>query len=101
MDVDGFDWDEGNLRKIRKHGIEPHTIENLIQGKVWIGHDLKHSQCEERFMAIGKSENRFILVIFTIRIGGGKKLIRPISARSMHRKEIANYEEEIAEVENR
>jgi uncharacterized DUF497 family protein len=72
-----------------------------FDGKVWIGNDIKHSQNEERLMAIGKSENKFILIIFTRRTSTGKKLIRPISARAMHRKEITRYEEEITEMENR
>jgi uncharacterized DUF497 family protein len=35
---------------------------------------------------------RFAFVAFTVRRKGGRKYIRPISARYMHRKEIEAYE---------
>ena len=58
--------------------------------------DIKHSIIEERFLAIGKgSENKWIVVAFTIRNHRGKKLIRPISARFMNKKEVQKYEKEI------
>lgn len=101
MKFDGFDWDEGNIQKVQKHGVTPTVIENLFQGKVWIGQDITHSQMEDRFMAIGKSGSSFILVIFTMRKRRELSLIRPISARPMHEKEVGKYEKEIAKMENR
>ena len=57
--------------------------------------DEKHSQSEDRHGAIGKTdEGRWVFLVFTIREPGGKTLIRPISARYMHRKEVRHYEEE-------
>ncbi len=57
--------------------------------------DLAHSVHEQRFMAIGPGTNgRKIFVVFTIRLRGGRRLIRPISARYMHLKEVRRYEEE-------
>lgn len=51
---------------------------------------------EERFLAIGKgSKNKWIVVAFTFRNQRGKKLIRPISARFMNKKEVQKYEKEI------
>ncbi len=42
--------------------------------------------------AIGKNrEGRYIFLVFMLRILNGHNLIRPISARYMHQKEIAYY----------
>jgi uncharacterized DUF497 family protein len=57
--------------------------------------DETHSQEEQRFRAIGKTvEGRTVFVIFTQRQQGKDIFIRPISARYMHNKEVAAYEEE-------
>lgn len=52
-------------------------------------------QTERRFRAIGRlGDERAVFVVFTIRERGGRRYIRPISARFMHREEIERYEEE-------
>jgi uncharacterized DUF497 family protein len=57
--------------------------------------DRAHSFSEQRIRAIGKTEGgRSIFIVFTIRERGGKRFIRPISARYMHRKEVRHYEKE-------
>ncbi len=57
--------------------------------------DEEHSESEERFRAIGKTRSgRHVFLVFTLREKAGETLIRPISARSMHRKEIEHYEKE-------
>jgi uncharacterized protein len=46
-------------------------------------------------VGIGKSEaGRWVFVVFTIRVRAGHRMIRPISARYMHAKEVAAYEKE-------
>ena len=55
--------------------------------------DVAHSQDEPRLHALGKTDGeRTLHITFTVRQVGG--LIRVISARDMHRKERANYEQE-------
>jgi uncharacterized DUF497 family protein len=55
--------------------------------------DVAHSQDEERFLAVGQTQaGRYIFIAFTIREREKKRLLRPISARYMHDKEVANYE---------
>lgn len=50
-------------------------------------------------MGIGKTAGgRSVFLVFTIRERGGKRLIRPVSARYMHRKEVKNYEEDNPDV---
>jgi hypothetical protein len=56
---------------------------------------VEHSPGEERLKAIGKRrEGRYIFLVFTIRERNGDRFIRPISARCMHRKEVAHYEKQ-------
>lgn len=48
---------------------------------------------EERRFAVGRNaEGRYVFVVFTLRDKDGTALIRPISARFMHEKEVRNYE---------
>lgn len=100
--VDGFDWDSGNLLKSEaKHGLSHEVIEAFFHGKIRVAPDPKHSNQEERFLAIGEGgpEGRFMIVAFTFRERDGKKLIRPISARHMHAKEVRKYEQTFAQDE--
>jgi len=90
--IGGFDWDAGNRDKCRKHGVSLADIEAFFRGRIAV-HPARAGNKEERFIAIGSTtEGRHILVVFTLRIRNGKTLIRPISARYMHRREVAHYE---------
>ena len=56
--------------------------------------DLKHSANEDRYIAVGRdTDGRPVFVAFTVRERNGERLIRPVSARFMHGKEIEGYEE--------
>jgi uncharacterized protein len=102
MEVAEFDWDEGNRSKCRKHGVSLAAIEAIFRRPISVFPDPPHSNTEERFMAIGKSkEGRGIFVVFTLRTQRGKRLIRPISARYMHKKEVDHYEKEAAAPQKR
>ena len=95
MEVAGFEWDRGNRTKCQKHGVSVEAIETLFAGPVAILPDDGHSENEQRFRAIGwANKNRAIFVVFTLRHCGDAVLIRPISARYMHKKEIKTYEKE-------
>ena len=85
----GFEWDTGNIAKCQKHGLSLEEIEAFFRSKIFVAPDLKHSGEEERFLAVGySSDGKPMFVVFTIR----SNLIRPISARYMHKKEARNYE---------
>ncbi len=100
--VAGFDWDDGNWAKCRKHGVSAADIETAFARPIAVLPDPTHSRAEERFKAIGTtSGGRHLLIAFTFRRKGGALVIRPISARYMHRKEIEHYEKEIAKTQNR
>lgn len=98
-DIAGFDWDAGNRAKCQKHGVSVAEIEGLFSRSLLIIPDASHSRGEERLRAIGKTaRGRSVFLVFTIRELAGKRLIRPVSARYMHRKEIKHYEEENPDV---
>lgn len=102
MEFSGFDWDEANRDKCRKHGVSIAEIESLFEGAVVILPDADHSQTERRFRAIGRTaRGRAVFVVFTERLHGGRMVIRPISARYMHRREARNYEETYPELQQR
>lgn len=92
--VTGFDWDEGNSRKnAEKHGVGQSEAEQIFFNEpLVVLEDTKHSQTEARYHALGETDDAKLLhITFTLRHGG--TLIRVISARDMHRKERAVYEQ--------
>jgi uncharacterized DUF497 family protein len=102
MEFSGFDWDEANQDKCQKHGVSVLEIEALFTQIVSIAPDPQHSAHEERFKAIGSTEKgRWILVAFTLRQRDGSVLIRPVSARYMHSKEVRFYEKETSDAHQR
>jgi uncharacterized protein len=104
MEVEGleFDWDEGNRERCEKHGLSVQDIESLFRSSISVFPDPEHSNEEERFIGIGRTEgDRSVFVVFTLRMRDGIALIRPISARYMHKKEIDHYEKETSEAKER
>lgn len=100
-EFDGFDWDDGNSAKsLKKHGVSREETEEVFRGGLYFSFpDHKHSIFEERFMALGQTASgKLITIAYTLRMKGGRILLRPISARPMHEKERALYEKAIAEV---
>ena len=90
-----FDWDDGNRAKCQEHDVSPAEVEALFDRPVLIVPDEAHSQDKQRLRAIGKTaRGRSVFLVFTVRERGGKRLIRPITARYMHRKEVRSYEKE-------
>jgi uncharacterized protein len=89
----GFDWDEGNRKKCQKHGVALNEIETALGGPLRVVPDPAHSAAETRYLGIGTTAaGRYVLIAFTYRTVGERRLIRPISARFMHAKEIQHYE---------
>jgi len=102
MEFSGFDWDEGNRTKCRKHGLSIAVIESLFREGLAILPDEAHSQKERRFKAVGRTkEGRYVFVVFTLRGGEDNLLIRPVSARYMHAKEGRAYEKENPSLQKR
>ena len=102
MDFDGFDWDQGNIEKCQKHGVSIGEIESLFGGPTVILPDKQSSTSEQRFRAIGStSQRRPAFIVFTYRMTDDVVLIRPISARYMHKKERKSYEKAYPQLQNR
>ena len=103
MRFEGFNWDEGNSGKCTKHGLNRKNIEKFfLQKEIYVAPDLKHSDLETRFLAIGKGpDKKYIIVVFTFRDVKGQKFLRPISARFMHKKEVQKYEKEFKKNKDR
>ncbi len=92
LQVSGFDWDDGNRPKCQKHGVPIAEIEALFVHGPRVAPDPKHSADEDRLIAVGKTGTEPLFVAFTMRTKEGRRLIRPVTARYMHAKEIAAYE---------
>lgn len=90
----GFDWDKGNARKnVDKHSVTQAEAEQVFFNEpLLLVPDIKHSQQELRYHALGRTDDdRLLHATFTLR--GDGTLIRVISARDMHRKERSFYEQ--------
>jgi uncharacterized protein len=91
MKIDSFDWDSGNWPKCAKHGLTQREIEEVILNQPAVMSDPCPS--EPRMRAIGKTcAGRYVFMVHVIRELMGRCLLRPISARYMHQKEVKSYE---------
>ena len=94
MQISGFDWDDGNWPKCGKHGVTREEIEQVLLGTPAVMSD-PHLN-EPRMRAIGRTATgRYVFLVFMLRTVDSKNLLRPISARYMHPKEIEHYENRI------
>ena len=94
--IAGFDWDDGNRDKCRSHGVSLEQIEELFRRTLHVFPASSYSRAETRYIGVGREAGgRHILVVYTFRYRGGQQLVRPISARFMHAKEIAHYEAQV------
>jgi uncharacterized protein len=91
--ITGFEWDTGNARKNEKHGVTAAEAEQVFfHQPLLLLEDMKHSQDEARYHALGRThDGRLLHITFTLR--GDGTLLRVISARDIHRKERAFYEQ--------
>ena len=91
QECSGFQWDKHNIQKNwEKHKVSPVECEQAFFNRpLIIVKDVHHSREEERFYALGKTDqDRKLFIAFTIR----KKLIRVVSSRDMSKKERKVYE---------
>ena len=89
----GFEWDDGNARKNEKHGVSQSEAEDVFFNQpLLLLEDARHGRQESRFHALGKThEGTTLHITFTLRADA--TLVRVISARDMHRKERAIYDQ--------
>ena len=87
-----FEWDESKaLENVRKHQVAFEEATTVFADPLSITvADRQHSDIEERFIIIGESaERRLLVVVHT----DANNIIRIISARMATRKEQREYEE--------
>jgi uncharacterized DUF497 family protein len=91
-EIIAFDWDDGNRLKSRKHGVLLSEAEEVFFNQPLLLVDLGHSEREPRYHALGETRaGRRLHITYTLR--SHCSLIRVISARDMHRKERAIYDQ--------
>jgi len=89
----GFEWDDGNfLKNWLHHKVTQGECEQVFFNEpLIVFDDIKHSQKEQRWFLLGKTDaDRFLFIVFTVR----KNLISVISARDMNKKERRIYNEQ-------
>jgi uncharacterized DUF497 family protein len=101
--IRGFDWDDGNRDKCQKHGMSIAEIEAVFTRPVVILPDRENASGERRLKAIGTTlAGRHAFIIFTWRAErAGGALLRPISARYMHKSEVEAYEKAYPDLQNK
>jgi uncharacterized protein len=93
--VVGFDWDEGNrFKSAEKHSVLGAEAEQVFSdAQLIVAEDVKHSQVEPRYHAMGRTaDGRLLHITFTLRDKGTR--VRVISARDVNRKERPVYDQE-------
>ena len=86
-----FEWDHGkSIANKEKHGIDFESAELLWSDENRVEIHAPHP-VEERWILIGKKENKLWTAIFTLR----GNAIRIISVRRSRKKEVDLYEEKV------
>lgn len=88
----GFEWDAGNWPKCAKHGLSREDIESVFGTTPFVA-PARTATPELRYAAIGRTPpGNYAFIVFTLRVTASGTVIRPISARYMHAKEVQHYE---------
>lgn len=99
LTIAGFDWDDGNWPKCGRHGVSKAEIEHVIASARFVVDD--PSPIEKRLRTAGPTEaGRYVFVVFTLQETNECTVIRPISSRYMHAKEVKSYEDTMALTRN-
>ena len=89
-----FEWDKNKAKtNLLKHGVSFDEAKTVFDDLFYIDfYDPDHSDDEDRYIVIGKSQrHRILIVSYTERDNDNK--VRLISARKATRKEREDYEE--------
>jgi uncharacterized protein len=89
-----FEWDPRKAEvNAAKHGVSfDEAVTVFLDGDALDGPDVQHSQDERRFLRLGRSADRRVLIVsYTLRRTGDAETIRIISARRASRRERAAY----------
>jgi uncharacterized DUF497 family protein len=84
--IPAFEWDEKKrASNLDKHGIDFEDATEIFYGATLLRRS--HRNNEERWLALGETEDRVVAVVFTLR----KNAIRIISARRARKNEERQY----------
>jgi uncharacterized DUF497 family protein len=73
-----FDWDEGNIKHVARHGVLPEEVEQAVLDVHAILLDIQAIAGEERTRVLGMTaRGRILISVFTVR----GEAIRPITSR--------------------
>ena len=88
-----FEWDEAKRRiNLEKHGLDFADLDEFDWSEPVTYRDVRKDYSEARFMALATFRSRVHSVTFTVR----GPVVRVISFRRAHRKEVRRYEKEKA-----
>ena len=90
-----FDWDDGNIDKNLKHGVQDWEIEEACQDPRAKNIQHQFVQSESRYVLLGRARTsgKYLRVIYTMRRGAmNDLLIRPISAIEMNTSQRRQYQ---------
>ena len=87
-----FDWDENKAASnLLKHGVSFDEAKTVFDDRLYVDfYDPAHSDDEDRYLIVGESNQRRLLIVSYTERGN---LIRLISAREVTRTEREVYEE--------
>ncbi|NNE62146.1 MAG: BrnT family toxin [Woeseia sp.] len=75
-----FEWDERKrLTNLDKHGLDFVEVEEMFQGPILVALDNRNNYREDRWLGLGMSQGRVLVVAFSERNDG--QTIRVISLR--------------------
>ena len=87
-----YEWDENKaVKNLAKHGVSFAEAKTIFDDPLYVDfYDLDHSEDEERYLIVGESNRRRLLIVsYTER----RDSIRIISAREVTKSEREAYEE--------
>ena len=80
-----FDWDAGNTGKNLRHGVSDAEIEEaftdrraVLAAKLMVGREVRYT-----LLGRARRSGKYLRIVFTVRMKGRRRLIRPISAVEM------------------
>ena len=92
-----FEWDTGKARtNLRKHGVSFRAATAVFRDPLALTtFDNEHSEDEERWVTLGRTENgQYLVVVHTFaQVNATEIHIRIISARTADTQEIRDYEQ--------
>lgn len=95
--VYAFEWDPAKAEEnTAKHGVAFELAASVFRDPLTLTvYDEEHSEAEERWATLGRTENgRLLVVIHTFEeTGAASATVRIISAREATRRERENYEQ--------